>query len=185
MEIARSRDEDVGRLLGLVREAFGGPEEAELVRDLLQDPSAKPCLSLLATEEGEAVGHILFTRVEISPGPDSLPPSAPAPLAAILAPLAVLPSAQGKGVGGGLIREGLRQLARSGVELVFVLGHPGYYPRYGFRSAGAMGLEAPFPIPEEQAEAWMVAPLHPGILGEVKGRVICADALSRPELWRE
>ena len=67
----------------------------------------------------------------------------------ILAPLAVLPEAQSTGIGGQLIKEGLNQLKKSGVDLVFVLGHPDYYPRSGFTTAGVLGYEAPYPIPEE------------------------------------
>jgi predicted N-acetyltransferase YhbS len=72
-----------------------------------------------------------------------------------------------------------------GVELVFVLGHPGYYPRFGFKPAGVLGFEAPYPIPEKHADAWMVRELRAGIIGSVRGKVVCADTLSRPEYWRE
>jgi putative acetyltransferase len=71
------------------------------------------------------------------------------------------------------------------VDLVFVLGHPAYYPRFGFSPAGARGLDAPYPIPQKNAEAWMVRELRPGVIGDCSGRVICADALADPEYWRE
>ena len=71
------------------------------------------------------------------------------------------------------------------MDLVFVLGHSGYYPRFGFMPVVRLGLEAPFPIPDEDSDAWMVLGLRPGLLGRVEGRVACADALSRPEHWRE
>ena len=76
-------------------------------------------------------------------------------------------------------------MSESGVELVFVLGHPEYYPRHGFTPAGALGFEAPYPIPDEHAEAWMVQELRPGVIGSVCGRVICADMLNKPEHWHE
>ena len=103
----------------------------------------------------------------------------------ILAPLAVIPDKQSRGVGGRLIREGLRLLSESGVELVFVLGHPEYYPRHGFKPAGALGFEAPYSIPDEHADAWMVQELCPGVIGRVSGKVMCADVLNQPEHWRE
>ncbi|MCP4693940.1 MAG: N-acetyltransferase [Desulfobacterales bacterium] len=103
----------------------------------------------------------------------------------ILAPLAIIPGAQGKGVGGKLIVEGLRQLTESNMDLVFVLGHPGYYPKFGFKPAGAVGFEAPYPIPEKDAAAWMVQELRPGVIGSLSGKIICADALHQPEHWRE
>lgn len=76
-------------------------------------------------------------------------------------------------------------MSESGVELVFVLGHPDYYPRYGFKPAGVLGYEAPYPIPDEQADAWMVQELRPGVIDSVSGKVICADVMNQPEHWRE
>jgi len=91
-----------------------------------------------------------------------------------------------KGIGGELIKEGLRLLSESDVDLVFVLGHPDYYPRHGFKpNAGALGFEAPYPIPTEHADAWMVQELNTGVIGTLKGKVICADELDKPEHWRE
>ena len=87
--------------------------------------------------------------------------------------------------GTALIAEGLRILAQDGVDLVFVLGHPGYYPRHGFEPAGRLGLNAPYPIPEIHADAWMVQALRPGLLGTLQGKVVCAQALDSPEHWRE
>lgn len=69
------------------------------------------------------------------------------------------------------------------MALVFVLGHPGYYPRHGFEPAGRHGLRAPYSVSPESA--WMVRPISPNVLGRVQGRVICADALDRPEYWIE
>ena len=181
MSIKPATETERQAVLDLERRAFGdakGPEIADLVRDLLADPTATPALSLIAIENNRAVGHILFTKACIA-GCEA------APTAALLAPLAVVPEAQGRGIGGLLIRDGLRRLTEAGVELVFVLGHPSYYPRHGFRPAGALGLEAPYPIPEEHAAAWMVQELRPGLLGRVRGVLKCADALDRPEHWRE
>jgi putative acetyltransferase len=83
------------------------------------------------------------------------------------------------------IEKGLRHLTKTGVDLVFVLGHPEYYPRYGFKPAGHLGFEAPYPIPDEHADAWMVQALRPGVIGSVSGKVRCADELNMPEHWRE
>jgi putative acetyltransferase len=70
-------------------------------------------------------------------------------------------------------------------QMVLVLGHPGYYPRYGFIAAGALAFEAPDSIPEEVAGAWMVQELSPGVIESVSGKVHCAKTLNRPEYWRE
>lgn len=181
MKIRTTTESDLAAVLNVETEAFGHEKEAKLVDGLLHDPTAAPLLSLLAFEDEEPVGHILFTKVRIVDGEGSECTIS----AAILAPLAVVPLAQGKGVGGKLIEEGLRLLKERGVELVFVLGHPGYYPRHGFRPAGVLGFEAPYPIPEKHAAAWMVQELRPGVIGGITGRVACADALDRPEHWRE
>jgi putative acetyltransferase len=176
LTIRESTDTDLSDVLRINTEAFGQADEADLVGDLLEDSTAKPLLSLLALDVESPVGHILFTRVVVE-GQDLA--------AAILAPMAVLPQAQGKGVGGALVRAGLSQLESDGVALVFVLGHPGFYPRYGFRPAGALGFEAPYPIPAEHAGAWMVRELEPGAIANSAGKVRCADALNHPELWQE
>jgi len=73
----------------------------------------------------------------------------------------------------------------SGVDLVFVLGHPEYYPRFGFETAGRLGFEAPYPIPEKHADAWMVQELKNGMVSENQGKILCADSLNSPDHWRE
>jgi putative acetyltransferase len=168
---------DLADLLRIHRLAFGDAKVADLVAAMLRDPSARPVLSLLAVQDDRAVGHILFTRARLT-APDS--PHG----AAILAPLGVVPDAQRRGVGEQLVAAGLRQLSDAGVDLVFVLGHPAYYQRHGFQPAGRLGLAAPHPIPEEHADAWMVHALRPGLLGSLRGAVLCSDVLGRPEHWR-
>lgn len=180
MRIRQSIDSDWTGLVALLLRAFGeeGPEIVGLVKAMFDDETAEPALSLVAEENGIIVGHILYTKVMT----DALehPVSA-----RILAPLAVSPEAQGKGVGGSLIEAGFEQLQASGVELVFVLGHPGYYPRYGFVPAGFHGFEAPYPIPEQHANAWMVKKLGANTMHAVSGKIQCCRALSHPQYWRE
>jgi putative acetyltransferase len=178
MCIVEASDSNLLDVLLVERAAFGHDAEAELVRDLLNDPSASPLLSLLALEGERAVGHVLFTSARLKETPA-------AAAIALLAPLAVVPDLQRQGVGGKLIERGLRLLSDAGVDLVFVLGHPEYYPRHGFEPAGRLGFAAPFPIPDEHADAWMVQALRPGVVGSVRGTIICADALNKPEYWRE
>jgi putative acetyltransferase len=105
--------------------------------------------------------------------------------ASILAPLAVVPKAQRRGVGLALIRAGIEALTPLDVGLVFVLGHIDYYPRAGFRPALPFGLRAPYDIDPAVADAWMVREARPGLLGAVQGAVRCADTLMHPELWHE
>lgn len=178
MIIRKSNSDDLPDILRVVKEAFGGEkgvEVSELVNDLLMDASANPMLSLLAFHEDETVGHILFTKAQVSESSRPLQ-------AAILAPLAVVPKYFSQGIGGKLIKEGLNLLTESGVQLVFVLGHPGYYPSHGFIPANPPGFEAPF---QASGKAWMVQELSPGALESTGGQVLCADALNELKHWRE
>ncbi len=85
-----------------------------------------------------------------------------------------------------LIKEGLKRLKEMGSKLVFVLGHIEYYPKFGFiTDAEALGFPAPYPIPVEYKDAWMIQSLGESEVSEFKGKVICADKLDKPEHWRE
>jgi putative acetyltransferase len=177
MIIRETADADLDGILLVERAAFKRDSEANLTRDLLSDSTAKPILSLLAYIEMQPVGHILFTKAHLT--------NAPNIKASMLAPLAVIPKYQKQGVGGSLIRKGLQLQAQSGVELVFVLGHPKYYPKFGFTPAAALGFEPTYPIPPEVSDAWMVQSLRPNIIGAVTGKVLGCDSMNRPENWRE
>ncbi|MBS3956458.1 MAG: N-acetyltransferase [Clostridiales bacterium] len=176
LEIVEATASDLDDVLAVERLAFGQEDEADLVRELIGDPTAHPLLSLLARDGGHTVGHILFTAARIENGAHNIS-------ASMLAPLAVVPEAQRQGVGGRLIERGVELLANSGVALVFVAGHPEYYPRHGFVPAYPHGLPAPYLVSPE--EAWMVRALTPHALGLVRGRVVCAEAMDRPEYWVE
>lgn len=178
MHIELATEHDRPAVLAVERAAFGEDDEADLVALLLDDPSARPFVSLLARIDGRPVGHILFTAAHLD-GPAHPPP------VALLAPMAVVPDAQRQGIGGALIERGVELLAEAGVALVFVLGHPTYYPRHGFGPAGPWGLAAPYPIPDAVSDVWMVRALHGDVLGSIDGTVRCADTLQRPEYWRE
>ncbi|MBP1908849.1 GNAT family N-acetyltransferase [Methanolobus bombayensis] len=179
IQIRKAKDSDFNDIMEIEKEAFGSEEEANLVSQLLEDKSAEPLISLLAFKKEEAVGHILFTKATIDGNITS-------PLVYILAPMAVKPKHQRQGIGGMLINEGLNKLKTIGAEMVFVLGHESYYPRYGFKKdAGSMGFAATYPIPDEHAGAWMIYPLSTGATDGFKGRVVCADALNKPEYWGE
>ena len=180
-QVRKAVESDKQAISGIIIAAFGdteGQEISDLVTDLLADPTAQPLLSLVATADDNVIGHILFTNTQIKHSQRIVS-------SAILAPLAVHPEYQNQGIGGRLIKEGLKQLKAAGVELVFVLGHPGYYPKHGFSPAGIKGFEASYPILPENAGAWMVHELQPGVIGNVSGQVICADALNDPKYWRE
>lgn len=175
--VRQATQADLADILSIHRAAFPDGSVADLTRALLADPSARPLISLVAVVDDKLVGHILFTAAQLHPET--------AHRVAILAPLAVMPAHQGTGIGGHLIADGLSVLANSGVRMVFVLGHPAYYPRHGFRPAGALGFAAPYPIPEKDAAAWMVLALGADLPRPHAGTVRCAKALDQPEHWHE
>lgn len=180
IEIRQTNTEDFNSIMMVEERAFGYDKEAKLTADLLSDTTAEPVLSLLAFYEGKAVGHILFTRAYLNDM------NTEQSMIHILAPLAVIPEFQKQGVGGLLIKEGLKRLKQNGTEIVFVLGHMEYYPKYGFiPDAGKMGYEAPYPIPEEVADAWMVQSLNSEGFMVKPGRILCCKELHKPEHWRE
>ena len=140
-------------------EAFGGPDEAALV-DALRGV-AEPSISLVAEADSRIVGHVLFTPVTIRSDESSS-------LALALAPLAVFPSSQRTGVGSGLVRAGLDACREQSQMVVFVLGNPDYYGRFGFEAAAPWGLQYRSP---EFGPAFQVAELESGALGNRAGDV--------------
>jgi len=152
---------DAPAIAAINRSAFGQESEAWLVERIREAPGFDPRLSLVAWRDGQPVGHILFSpvRVETTAGP--VP-------ALALAPMAVRPEWQNQGIGTRLVQEGFEACRRLGHRLVIVLGHPKYYPRFGFVPAGAKGLICPFDAPEV---AFMVLELVPGALNGVQGTV--------------
>ena len=112
--------EDIQHILAVEKAAFQSDEEARLVFELLNDPSAEPILSLLLFELDEPVGHIIFSRAEFEPQLDLK--------GSILGPLAVVPTRQKSGVGSALIETGIGLLKDQGVDWVFVLGHELFNP---------------------------------------------------------
>ena len=178
MQIRETTSADLSEILLIQREAFNSDKEANITKELLEDPSAKPRLSLIAYSNGQPAGHVLFTAGRLLNASKKVSIS-------FLAPLAVAPRFQRQGIGGILIRKGLELLSKSNVDLVFVVGHPEFYPRHGFTPALKLGFQPTYPIPEEHANAWMVQALRLDIIGSVSGRVIYCDALNKPDLWRE
>ncbi len=171
--------DDMNDIMQVEKQAFGSVKEAQLAAGLLNDKTAGPLVSLLAFYKNEAAGHILFTRVYIDGQQRQ-------PLMHILAPLAVKPGYRKKGIGGMLIKEGLRLLQEKGSDLVFVLGHEEYYSKYGFLPhASRLGYPAPYPIPEEYSGCWMVQPVGRTGFEVGKGKIRCSDMLNREEYWTE
>lgn len=178
MRIRPATQKDIESVLYVEGQAFGSEKEAELVRELLADPTARPLISLLAFEDENPVGHILMTAAALEGAHSDAK-------VMLLAPLAVLPGFQRRGVGAALTWDALARASKIDVDLVFVLGHPAYYPRYGFTPAGPHGFDTPYPIDAKHADAWMVTETKANTLDKLHGRVLPAEALRRPEHWKE
>lgn len=147
----------------MVRDAFGRDDKARLVDALRASDDFIPELSLVAFEGEAILGHVLFTRIVIRDTDASHEGLA-------LAPVAVVPSHQGKGVGSALIRRGLEEARRLGHEVVIVLAHPPHYPRFGFVPARARGIRAPFPVDDQ---SFVALALRPGDPDGIRGIVEC------------
>lgn len=152
----------------LVQQAFNEVEMSDqsehiLVAALRKGAAFVPELSLLAEVDGELAGHLLLTR-QVIRGAEGEEVETLA-----LAPISVVPTAQGLGIGSRLIEAGLAQARRLGFQSVFVLGHPDYYSRFGFKPASIWGIQAEFDVPDE---AFMGLELVEGSLEEAKGILV-------------
>jgi putative acetyltransferase len=123
-------------------------------------------VSLVAVQAGSVIGHILFSKLPVETADGAI-------AAVALAPMAVRPEWQRRGVGSALVREGLIQCRERGKAAAIVLGHPNYYPRFGFSATLAKGLTSPF---SGAGEAWMALELQPGALAGVAGIVRYPEA---------
>ncbi len=145
--------------IGLVNEqAFAGVVEARLVNELRQND--KIVLSLVALVDGQLVGHILFSPMQI------VSPAGKTHHAVGLGPVAVLPTYQQQGVGTALCQKGLAICREAGHRTVLVLGHPTYYPRFGFQPAALFEISCTYDVP---ADAFMALELQEGALDNVSG----------------
>jgi putative acetyltransferase len=157
--LIRAEDEkDWAAIQAVNASAFPTSGEARLVARLREE--AEPVISLVAEEEGEIVGHIMLSPVSLSVHPHLKIMG--------LGPMAVLPKYQRNGIGSALVRAGLEQSRQHRFGAVVLVGHPEFYPRFGFRPASQFQLTCEFDVPEE---AWMALELEPGFLTNVNGTI--------------
>ncbi len=153
---------DAAAVHALIVAAFEGNAEADLVEALRGHTF--PYVSLVADDKGVIAGHILFTPVHL--------PGHPRARLMALAPLAVLPGYQRSGVGSALVEVGLERAREAGAGAVVVLGHPAYYPRFGFVPASRHGIRCSYmDSGEVPDEAYMILELQPGHLDGLAGCV--------------
>jgi putative acetyltransferase len=148
--IRYAKPADHAAIAEVVEAAFEGPDEARLVEALRANADAM--FELVAEEDGRVVGHILFSRLWADRGA----------LYAALAPVAVTPGRQNAGLGSALIRAAIECAPEFGTAGVLVLGHPDYYPRFGFSAQAAAKVTAPF----TGLPAFMALELEPGAFAE-------------------
>ncbi len=158
MLIRAEQEKDRAAVHAVNVSAFETPSEANLV-DALRE-QAEPVVSLVAEDNGAIVGHIMFSPVSLSGHPGLKMMG--------LAPMAVAPEHQRQGIGSALVRAGLEQCRQLGFIAVVVLGHPEYYPRFGFSPSTRFGIGSEYEVPEE---VFMATELQPAALSGKAGTV--------------
>ncbi len=151
--------EDITAISHVNNKAFGQKNEAELIDKLRK--RGVLTISLVAIINRQVVGHIAFSLVTVESESSNWE-------AIALAPMAVLPEYQRKGIGSQLVHAGLDECQRLGHMIVVLVGHPNYYPRFGFVLAKEQGVNCEFDVPQE---AWMLLELQEGTLAGRKGMV--------------
>lgn len=152
--IRPEQPEDVTMIHHVVHQAFGQAAEANLVDALRRNGKAK--ISLVAEDNGRAIGHILFSEVTLE-----------GQLTGIgLAPMAVSPERQNEGIGSRLVEEGLKHCRKAGYPFAVVLGHSEFYPRFGFVPASRYGVKSEYDVRDE---VFMAMELQEGSLAGFAG----------------
>ncbi|MBJ8008581.1 MULTISPECIES: GNAT family N-acetyltransferase [Bacillus cereus group] len=172
IKIRQEQQNDYSKTEEVVKEAFLNEEfsdkkEHELVKRIRECDAFVPALSIVAVDE-EIVGHIMLSKITIEQGGTTVDSLA-------LAPVSVAPSHQKKGIGGKLIVAALEKAKEFGYGSVVVLGHPEYYPKFGFKKASDWNIKAPFEVPDE---VFMVMELRENDLQGVEGVVQYSSAFS-------
>lgn len=165
MRIRPEADADHAAIRSVVGAAFGSPVEPDLVEAIRASDRFVSELSLVAEIDGEIVGHILVSYVDLEP--DSV-------RVLQVAPLAVAPTRQRRGVGGALVRKVLRLAEERGAPLVLVEGDPRYYERFGFRRSDEAGIEPPANVSPQYLMVRTLSAYDPSI----RGRLVYPDAFA-------
>jgi len=166
--IRKEKPEDYSTVIELTEKAFETMEfsdgkEGQLVEKLRKAATFIPELSLIAEHNGQIIGHILFTPLKIENENyknDSL----------VLGPVSVLPEFQKQGIGGQLIVAGHQKALELGFHSAILIGHPEYYPRFGYQKASGFGLKVAMELPSD--DVFMAVELSEAALKDISGMVI-------------
>jgi putative acetyltransferase len=137
IEIREEHPDDVAAVREVTRRAFGQDQESNIVDALRTNGAA--LLSLVATVNGQVVGHIMFSPLTVAENVNAV----------ALGPMAVAPECQRQGIGTRLIEAGNRKIKDAGYPFIIVVGHAEYYPRFGFRRASEYGIKCEWNVPDE------------------------------------
>ncbi|MDX2041094.1 MAG: N-acetyltransferase [Acidobacteriota bacterium] len=157
--IRQGQPEDIAMIHHVVHQAFGQAAEANLVDALRRN--GKALISLVAEDNGRVIGHILFSEVTLEAGENRL-------VGIGLAPMAVSPERQNEGIGSRLVEAGLKRCREAGYPFVVVLGHPEFYPRFGFVPTSQFGVKSEYDVRDE---VFMAMELKEGSLAGFAGIV--------------
>ena len=170
-----SDEADIERLFITTFSDSEGPAEGKIIgrltRDFLNTTDRSDLYCYVAKEDDQIVGGIFFSRITFESGINAF----------ILAPVAVRPDHQGKGIGQKLIRFGLDALSKVGVELAITYGDPRFYSKAGFQSVTEAVVPAPLPL--HHPEGWLAQTLRGNELEPIAGRSSCVEVLNKPEYW--
>jgi putative acetyltransferase len=154
VEIRAEQTDDVAGIRDVNRRAFGQDDEGRIVDALRVNGAA--ALSLVAIDDGAIVGHIMFSPLSVG-----------SMVGVGLGPMAVAPGHQRQGIGSRLVEAGIERLRRAACPFIIVIGHPSFYPRFGFQPAAIYGVTCEWDVP---AEAFMVNILDAKVSGSLRGQ---------------
>ncbi|MFN8062229.1 MAG: N-acetyltransferase [Vicinamibacterales bacterium] len=160
IEIRQECAGDIAAIREVNRRAFGREQEGRIVDALRANGGAQ--LSLVAVDDGRIVGHVMYSPLHVGPVE-----------ASALGPLAVDPDVQRRGIGTKLVEAGNDELRRTGCPFIIVVGHPAFYPRFGFRPARALGITCEWNVRDE---VFMIL-----VLDEARASGATGRAVYRPE----
>ena len=176
MRVRKATRRDFEDIRGIHLSAFPEAERdlvATLATDLLTNETDPPTISLVCESDGVVAGHVAFSPVRIK-GHEKLP-------GYILAPLAILPDQQKRGVGAMLVKEGIRELKTADASICFVYGDPDYYGRFGFQAVTAEGFTPPHP--PQYPFGWQAVILTDCDFKDRPVAIRCVPALDNAKLW--